>query len=79
MDLNSYIFVNDVDIYNFKATYSELNAAPLYLGNVSKGFSADNMKNTELYGYIYHFSVDYDSIDVDNILDIHKSLKVRIT
>ena len=32
------------------------------------------MKKTGLYGYIYDFSVDYDSIDVDDILDIHKYL-----
>ena len=32
------------------------------------------MKKTGLCGYIYDFSVDYDSIDVDDILDIHKYL-----
>ena len=32
------------------------------------------MKKTELYGYIRDFSVDYVSIDVDDILDIHKHL-----
>ena len=30
------------------------------------------MKKTGLDGYVYDFSVDYDSIDVDYILDIHK-------
>ena len=46
----------------------------LYLGNVSKDFSASNMKKTWFNGYIYYFSVDYDSIDVDNMKDIHKYL-----
>ena len=32
------------------------------------------MKKTGLNGYIYEFSVDYDSIHVDNIKDIHKYL-----
>ena len=32
------------------------------------------MKNTGLYGYIYDFVVDYDSIVVNDILDIHKYL-----
>ena len=32
------------------------------------------MKKTELKGYVYHFSVDYDSTDADDILDIHKCL-----
>ena len=57
--LSSYIFVNGVEIYKFKAKISEKkNAAPLCLGNVSKDFSVDNMKNTGLYGYVYDFSVD---------------------
>ena len=59
--VNSYIFVNSVEIYKLKAKYSEVNAAPLCLGNVSKD-------------YVYDSSVDYDSIDVDDIVDIHKYL-----
>ena len=47
--VNSYIFVNGVEIYKFKAKGSEINAAPLCLGNVSKTFSASNMKKTGLH------------------------------
>ena len=32
------------------------------------------MKNLGLYGYVYDFSVDYDSIDVDDTLDINEYL-----
>ena len=32
------------------------------------------MKKTGLNGYVYDFSVDYDAITVDDILDIHKYL-----
>ena len=32
------------------------------------------MKKTGFNGYVYDFSVDYDSIDVGDILDIHKYL-----
>ena len=32
------------------------------------------MKDTGLNGYVYDFSVDYDAIAVDDILDIHKYL-----
>ena len=46
----------------------------LCLGNVSKDFSTSNMKKTGFNGYIYNFSVGYDSIDVDNIKCIHKYL-----
>ena len=39
-----------------------------------KRFSVDNIKKTGIHGYVYDFSVDYDNIDVDEILDIHKYL-----
>ena len=32
------------------------------------------MKETGFNGYVYDFSVDYDSIAVDDIKDIHKYL-----
>ena len=48
------------------------------MSNTSKDFSTDNMKNTELYEYAYDFSVNYDSIDFDDILDIHKYLTIKI-
>ena len=74
--VNSYIFVNGVEIYKFKGKYSEINAAPLCLGIVSKDFSTDSMKNTRLCGYDYDFSVDYNNMDVVDILDIHKYLNI---
>ena len=72
--INSCIFVNAVEIYKFKGKDSEGNAALLWLGNLSKDFSHVMIKKTELYWYIYGFSVDYDNIDVDDILDIQKHL-----
>ena len=71
---NSYLFVNDTETHKFKAKDSEIVATPLCLGNISRGLSADNMKKTGFYVYVYDFSVDYDAIAVDNILDIHKCL-----
>ena len=32
------------------------------------------MKKTGFIGYVYDFSVDYDAVAVNNILDIHKYL-----
>ena len=43
-----------------------------YLGKFSKDFPIDNMKKTEIYRYVYDFSVDYDDRAIDYILDIHK-------
>ena len=41
---NSYLFVNGTEIYKFKAKDSEIVATPLCLGNISKDWSTDNMK-----------------------------------
>ena len=45
---NSYLFVNGTEIYKFKVKDSEIVATPLCLGNVSKDWSADNMKKLDL-------------------------------
>ena len=50
----------------------------LCLGNVSKNFSASDMKKTGFNGYIYDFSVDYNSIGVSDIQGIHKYLMKRM-
>ena len=45
---NSYLFVNDIVIYKFKAKDSEILVGPICLGNISKGWSVDNMKKLDL-------------------------------
>ena len=72
--VNSYLFVNGTEIHKTKAKDSEIVATPLCLGNISKNLTVDNLKKTGLNGYVYDFSVDYDAIAVDDILDIHKYL-----
>ena len=47
---NSYLFVNGIEIYKFKAKDSEILASPLCLGNISKDWSVDNMKSIGLTG-----------------------------
>ena len=42
---NSYLFVDSTEIYKFKAKDSEIAASPLCLGNTSKDWSTDNIKN----------------------------------
>ena len=41
----------------------------LCLGNISKDFSVENMKETGLNGSVYDFSVDYFDTSVTNIID----------
>ena len=71
-DGNSFLFVNATKIYQFKAKDSEIKKYPLCLGNISKDFTANNMKYSGLNRYISEFSVDYNIIDANNIIGIHK-------
>ena len=76
-EANSYLFVSGTEIIKFKAKNSETKAYLLCLGNISKEFSVDNTKKTGLNGFVYDFSVDYDAIPVDDVLDIHKDLMIN--
>ena len=67
---NSYLFVDGTEIIKFKAKVSEIVVTPLCLRNISKDWSIDDVKRTGLKVYVYDFSVDYDAIAVDDILDI---------
>ena len=46
--MNSYLFVNGVEIYKFKTKYFEINASKLCFGNISKDFLADNIKKGKI-------------------------------
>ena len=68
-----YLLMEQI-ILNLKQQIFKIEAIPLCLGNISEDFSTVNMKKTGLRGYVYDFSVDYDAIEVSDILDIHKLL-----
>ena len=44
------------------------------LGNISEDFTLNKMLKSGLKGNVKPFSVDYNTIDTSNILDIHKYL-----
>ena len=69
---NNFLFANGVNIYQIKAKNSELKLYPSCLDNILKDFSVDSMKKTGLNGYEYDFSVDYNAIDISDIMGIHK-------
>ena len=71
---NSFLFINATNIYQFKEKDSEIRDGTLCLGNVSKDFTINNMKKTRLEGRVNFFSVDFNPIDTDDSLDIHKYL-----
>ena len=69
---NSYLFVNGPKIIKSKSKDPEIIPHSLCLEKISKKRSVDNMKKTEFNTYLYDFSVDYDAIAADDVLDIHK-------
>ena len=72
------MFVNATKIYQFKAKYEDIKEYSLCLGNVSKEFTINNMKKKiGLREVANFFSVDFNPIDTNNIIDIHKYLMER--
>ena len=54
-EVNSYLFVDGKETAKFKAEDSEIAASPLCLGNISKDWSADNMKKLDLMNMFMNF------------------------
>ena len=71
---NSYLFVNGTEIIKFKAKDSEIIPYSLSLGNISKDWANDKMKQTGFNDYIYDFSTDYKAFATSDKLDIRKYL-----
>ena len=54
-------------MYQLKEKDSEIKPHLLYLGNISKDFTINNMKKKAgLKGYVDAFSVDYNIMDITN-------------
>ena len=68
----SFLFVNGIQQYKFKADKNEIVARKLNLGSVSDN-SVLHYSHTK-NGNIYSFSVDYELPTIDKIQKIHKSL-----
>ena len=71
---NTFLFINATKIYQFKAKESEIKDYTLCLGNISKHFTINNLKKTGLKGSVKFFSDDFNPIDSNDILYIHKYL-----
>ena len=69
---NSYLFVK------VKTENKNVNFPTQFcLGNISNGLSATESREVSLNGNIYDFSVDYNSIDTSDILNIRKYLMTK--
>ena len=73
----SFLFVTATKVYQFKAKTSEIKDYVPSFGNVSVDFTIDNMEKTGLKEVVHFFSVDFNPIVTNNILDIHKHLMKR--
>ena len=73
MEVIFFFVCQSCRIYQFKGKDSETKPYSLCLSNISKDFTINNIKNG-LNGYVHDFSVGYNTIDVSDILDIHKYL-----
>ena len=72
-----FCFVNATKIYQFKAKNSEIKDYALCLGKISKDFTINNMKINGIRRVVNFFSVYFNPIDTNDILDIHKYLMKR--
>ena len=62
-------------VYHFRAKISEIKYYALCLGNIPKDFTINNMKKkTGLKEVVKFFSIDFNLIDINNILNISKYL-----
>ena len=69
------MFVNGKEIFKFKAGNKNSNfGTQFYLGSISNRFSAAESREVSLNENVYEFSVDYNSFDKSDILNIHKYL-----
>ena len=71
---NSILFVNATKIYQFKVKDPEIKDYTLCLGNISKDFMIHNMKKTGLQESVNVFPIDFNPIDTNDILEMHKYL-----
>ena len=65
---NCYLFFNGKEVFKFKADKK----TQFCLGRISNSFSNTESREIPLNGNVYHFSVDYNSIDKSDILNINK-------
>ena len=75
---NRYLLVNGKEISKFKSGNENFNFPTQFcLESISNGFSATESREVFLNRNVYEFSVDYNSIDKSDIMNIHKYLMSR--
>ena len=77
---DSYLFLNGKETIKFKAHNKNVNFPNRFcLGSISDGFSDTESREISLNGNVYDFSVDCNSVDKSDLLNIHKYLMTKNT
>ena len=77
-DGDSYFFVNGKEICKFEVSNKNINFPTQFrLGTLSNKFGAINSREVSLKGNKYNFTVDYNFIDISDILNIYKYLMAK--
>ena len=72
---NSYLIVNWKKVFKFKADNKNFNFPTQFcLRSISNGFSPTDPREVSLNGNVYKFSINYNSVDKSDTLNIHKYL-----
>ena len=72
------MFVIENEIFKFKSSNKNVNFPTQFcLGSISNGFSAIESREVSLNGNVYDFSVNYNSFDKYDLLNIHKHLTAK--
>ena len=71
---DSYLFVIGKRELKFKAKDDQIVKEILCLENISDDWTAVNAQKTGLWSEIYDFAVDYTSINIGDIYNIHRYL-----
>ena len=75
---DNYLFVNGKEIITFKADNKDVNFATRFcLGRILDGFSATEFSEIYLSGNVYDFSVDFNSINKSEILNLQRYLMTK--
>ena len=74
----NYLLVNEKEISNFKIDNENVNFIIQFcFGSISNGFTTTEYREVYLKGNVYDFSVDCNSIDKSDVLNIHKYLMAK--
>ena len=75
---HSYLLVKRKKNFKFKTDNKNVNfPIQVCLRSIFNGFSAIDSRKVSLNGNVYDFSVDYNSIDKSDILNIYKYLMAK--